>query len=297
MNEGDGYPEWIRRGGNSSKETLVTTVVFDKSFSKARPTSTFGWFYHMEKLTDIVGFDNLCTDSVRQMDCMFASCSSLTSIDMSSLNTTNAIDMTRMFDGCSKLQTIVFGNFNTANVQQMGSMFMECTNLKNIDLSSFNTSKVRDFSYMFYKCESLTSLDISGFDMSDARHSGIYDGMMNMFLNCSKLAVLNVGSNDFQKEGTGSVFNKVGSEASPCILITSDNFDKSVLGDKISNSNNGYYYKWLVGYFTEPVSTKIETFDFDTDVREKSTYNLSGQRVGKDYKGVVIKKGHKYINK
>ena len=49
---------------------LAQTVVIDESFAAYRPTSTAYWF-HFCSMTSIVGMENLCTDDVTDMKCMF----------------------------------------------------------------------------------------------------------------------------------------------------------------------------------------------------------------------------------
>jgi hypothetical protein len=51
-------------------------------------------------------------------------------------------------------------------------------------------------------------------------------------------------------------------------------------------------------YELDEVATKIEGIEEQTvKTNNNAIYNLSGQRVGKDYKGIVIRNGKKYINK
>ena len=45
------------------------------------------------------------------------------------------------------------------------------------------------------------------------------------------------------------------------------------------------------------VSTGINNVENATTDKDGAIYNLAGQRVGKDYKGVVIKNGQKYIQR
>ena len=65
------------------------------------------------------------------MSFMFHGCSSLTSIDLSSFNTSNVTDMYRMFLGCNELTTIyTTAGFDTTNVTSGGEMFKNCVKLK-----------------------------------------------------------------------------------------------------------------------------------------------------------------------
>ena len=88
---------------------------------------------------------------------MFSDCSSLTSLDISSFNTSNVTNMNWMFKDCSSLTSLDLSSFNTSNVTGMNSMFYNCSSLTSLDLSSFDTSKVTDMWKMFYGCSSLTT--------------------------------------------------------------------------------------------------------------------------------------------
>ena len=75
---------------------------------------------------------------------MFRGCSNLTSLDVSTFNTTNVRDMTEMFNGCGSLTSLNLSSFNTSNVILMGNMFYGCSSLTNLNLSNFDMSIVDD---------------------------------------------------------------------------------------------------------------------------------------------------------
>ena len=62
------------------------------------------------------------------MNNMFRYCSSLTSLDLSSFNTTDVADMNGMFRGCSSLTNLDLSNFNTSNILFMNFMFNGVSN-------------------------------------------------------------------------------------------------------------------------------------------------------------------------
>ena len=66
--------------------------------------------------------------------------------------------MYSMFDGCSKLTSLDLSSFDTSNVTGMRGMFNGCIGLTSLDLSGWNMSKVTDMSFMFRGCTSLTSI-------------------------------------------------------------------------------------------------------------------------------------------
>ena len=64
------------------------------------------------------------------MASMFNSCTGLTSLDLSSFNTSKVTNMSYMFNGCTNLRTIYVGNgWSTAAVTGSTEMFYNCTSL------------------------------------------------------------------------------------------------------------------------------------------------------------------------
>ena len=108
----------------------ITNVVFDFMFGDVHPTTAYSWFRGMSNLTDISGIENLCTDSITNMESMFAGCSKLTDLNLSAFNTASVVNMENMFNGCSRLTTIHVGTgWNTAGVANSIDMFDGCTQL------------------------------------------------------------------------------------------------------------------------------------------------------------------------
>ena len=171
----------------------VTAVVFDFSFSRYFPTTTYSWFYDMTNLKTIEGWKNLNTDSVANMRMMFGNCSSLEEIDLSNFNTQKVTNMRQMFLNCSGMKSIDVSNFDTQNVTNMMAMFSGCSNLEEIDVSNFDTKSVINMNQMFFSCSSLTSLDLSKFDTHNVKD------MTNMFADCENLTTIYAG-NDWSTE-------------------------------------------------------------------------------------------------
>ena len=145
---------------------------------------------------------------------MFAGCSSLTSLDLSSFNTSKVTDMRGLFAGCKNLRSLNISSFNTSNVQHMDAMFKGCSSLTSLDLSNFNTSNVVSMGYyvrvfsnsgswgqvqhsghdwdggMFMNCSGLTSLNLSSFNTSKVTN------MCKMFNNCKQLTFLDLSNFD-----------------------------------------------------------------------------------------------------
>ncbi len=175
-------PSWYSQRGN------ITQVVFEPSFTDARPKSCSHWFRECKKLTTIEGIEYLNTSEVTTMVRMFESCSNLTSLDVSGFNTSEVTDMNNMFYNCNKLTSLDVSGFNTSEVTDMNNMFYNCNKLTSLDVSSFNTSKVTKMFNMFEYCSSLTSLDLSSFNTANVER------MDYMFFGCSNLTSLDLSS-------------------------------------------------------------------------------------------------------
>ena len=184
MNTGSSYPGWY--GAAKS----VQRVVFNPTFSLARPVSTASWFSQMESITEIEGLQYLNTSEVTEMDYMFYQCKSLTSLDVSLFDTSNATKMDGMFSSCISLNNLDVTHFDTSKVTRMQFMFNNCTALTSLDVSHFNTSEVTLMLQMFGGCENLTNLDVSHFDTSKVTD------MSWMFYNCANLTSLDVSHFD-----------------------------------------------------------------------------------------------------
>ncbi len=180
-------------------------------------TSMHCMFQSCSSLTslDVSNFD---TSNVTDMSSMFYKCSNLSSLNLGNFNTSNVTDMSSMFSKCSSLTSLNLGNFNTSNVTDMSSMFSECSSLTNLDLNSFNTSKVTDMSFMFNKCSNLSSLNLNNFDTSSVTN------MRAMFQSCNNLKNLNLSSFNTSKVTDMSfMFNKCSNLSS----LNLNNFDTS----------------------------------------------------------------------
>ena len=147
----------------TNKAKGCTKVVFEDSFSAARPIYCKDWFNGLKHLTTIEGIKNLNTDEVTTMKSMFYECKLLTELDLSGFNTSKVTDMSHMFRLCRTLNTLNMDGFDTSNVTDMSSMFRECDALIELDLSKFDATSVTDIANMFYGCSALKTLNMSGF--------------------------------------------------------------------------------------------------------------------------------------
>ena len=95
---------------------------------------------------------------------MFYGIEKLMSITFTPLfDTQNVINMKQMFQGCTSLETINISSLNLKKVKSLAEIFCGCENLKSIDLSEIDTSNVEDMSFMFTNCFSLENKTFSYF--------------------------------------------------------------------------------------------------------------------------------------
>ena len=215
----------------------IKKVVFDASFANARPTSCYYWFYECKNLVNIEGIENLNTEKVTNMDLMFASCSALTSLDVTKFNTAKVRNMYSMFMKCSGLKSLDVTNFDTGNVISMAYMFYGCSALTSLDLTNFNTAKVTDMCFMFNKCSGLTSLNLTKFNTAEVTD------MRQMFNECSALTTI-YASDEFVttnvETGSNMFFN--------CIKLKG-----FIEYNKNTDKENYKYANYKTGYFTKLV--------------------------------------------
>ena len=95
--------------------------------------------------------------------------------------------MKQTFADCWNLTSIDLSSFNTSFTRDMEGLFKNDYNLITLDLSSFRTPYVLNMNYMFANCYNLVSLDISNFNSSKAT-------IEDIFANTTNLEIIN--SND-----------------------------------------------------------------------------------------------------
>ena len=150
------------------------------------------YFAEFEKMTSI-DLSSLDTSEVTDMSWMFSECDSLTSLDVSKFNTSEVTNMYGMFSGCNSLTNLDVSKFDTSEVTNMVEMFEGCEGLTSLDVGNFDTSQVTNMSGMFWNCKVLTNLDVSKFDTSQVTN------MSGMFNECSSLTILDLSSFDTSK--------------------------------------------------------------------------------------------------
>lgn len=221
---GDNCPSW-----NVHYDT-TTKVVFDASFSEARPKTTYRWFSNFWNITEIQGLEYLNTSEVTNMGLMFYYVCNLASLDVS--------------------------GFDTGNVTNMNSMFFLCKGVTDLDVSGFDTGKVTDMVNMFSNCTELTNIIMGSQFTSD--ESTRIDAL---FANCSKLCkVTFIG--DIPTSINSKFFNGVGTAVAPATLVVPEQYEANFQAKFDGNMFYG-------GYFTlAGVEFKKGDLNFDGEVSD-----------------------------
>ena len=101
-------------------------------------------------------------NQIKDCSYMFNKCNNIKRIDLSSFDSSNAMNMSYMFSECYNLNQIILNNLNTYNVKDMNHMFNKCYDLQKIDFPlSFNTQNLDNMYFMFHNCEKLLELNFS----------------------------------------------------------------------------------------------------------------------------------------
>lgn len=77
---------------------------------------------------------------------------------MESFNTQNVYD-SLMFNNCKELTSIDLSSFDTSKVRTFSHMFAGCEKLTNIDFN-LDGNEVNDLSYLFFECRSLQNVNM-----------------------------------------------------------------------------------------------------------------------------------------
>ena len=223
-------PSWLE--DENERYATATHVVFDESFSNARPTSCDYWFWGFQSLEGIEGIEHLNTSETTSMEGMFSRCVVKNTMNLSALNTSQVKNMSYMFYNaqipsvslsgldCSevtdmeamfmnaRISQIDLTGLRTSQLTNMGCMFEGCQIKDNLDLSGFNTEKVTSMSSLFKNCTA-TDISLTSFNTSNVTN------MSSMFSGCSKLTSL-----DLTKFNTENVQNNY-SMFKDCSSLTS----------------------------------------------------------------------------
>lgn len=168
-------PSWLE--DENERYATATRVVFDESFSNARPTSCDYWFVGFQSLEGIEGIEHLNTSETTSMEGMFSGCVVKNTMNLSALNTSKVKNMSNMFYN-AQIPSVSLSGLDCSEVTDMEAMFMNAR-ISQIDLTGLRTSKLTNMECMFEGCQIKDNLDLSGFNTEKVT------SMSSLFRNCT----------------------------------------------------------------------------------------------------------------
>jgi len=149
-------------------------------------------FANCTNLEKVTGLDNFDTTGLGGMARMFSGCTSLKTIDLSSLKNGGTMQNMQNFFRESGVKTVIMPeSFTLKDDALLNNMFQDCKSLTSITWNGFDVSNAKNMSNMFKDCTSLTSLDVSSF--GTLTHIINMDGFVE---GCSSLETLNIDNLD-----------------------------------------------------------------------------------------------------
>lgn len=151
--------------------SLTSISVYGSSSSGSRVVNTGGakttksMFRGCISLSDLSCFKfNMANDT--NMAYMFDS-TAVTSLDLSTWDTSKVVDMRGMFSFCGALTSLNLSNWNTSKVKNMNEMFRGCSALTGtLDLSHFSTASLTTLAGCFRAMSSISALNLTGWDFT-----------------------------------------------------------------------------------------------------------------------------------
>ncbi len=260
-------------------------------------------FSGFTNVVNIMGFENVDTSEVTNMDNMFSDCSSLKGLALYQLDTSHVTSMHNIFNGDSSLLELNLSRWNLSNLSSAtgpelfgdntslktiymnsvtfptnsSNFFSGLTQLVNLYLGGSNTSQVTDMSYMFAGLSNVveSELYLGGFSTKQVTN------MSHMFDGCSQITELSLGAwNTSNVINMDKIFNDMTSLRSLNLV----NWDLSKLNNPILFGNNDSlssiimaYVKFpssVTGFFSEGLSNLTELILAGVDT--SNTINMSG---------------------
>lgn len=157
-------------------------------------------------------------------------------------------------------------------------MFSGCRGLTKLNLTGWNTQNVTTMGHMFSHCAKLTTLDLSSFNTEKVTFASA------MFVDCSNLRTI-ICDDTWNFERASIMFKG-------CVnLKGAVSYDPARASCDMANP--------VTGYFTTKANaaTGIATMQATADGKPLPRYNLAGQRVPENYRGVVIVGGKKVVGR
>lgn len=191
-------------------------------------------FTNPSEQIDITNLKN--TNKIKNMKDLFSYCSNLKNIiGLENLKTDSCENMSNMFFFCSNLKNINVSNFNTEKVINMINMF-ELTGIEEIDISNFKTKNCKHFDNFLSNCKNLKK--IIGLENLDFTNTITYSSMFEILYVESKLEELNLSNIKFNKYDKNKYYTHLLPRKIKKIILPKQCFpnDLNVKEDFVNNS-------------------------------------------------------------
>ena len=199
-------------GFDVDKVTNFTSVFLDCQKVKTLDVSDFTtssgvnftkMFDNCYVVTKIYGVEDFNVSKATSLRLMFSECMQVTTLDLSTWNTSKVTDFYGTFSGMQSLQfNSSIGNLDVSAGKDLSGMFQYCYAFVDVSFGSkFNTKSAEDMSAMFHHCINMESLDLTYFNTRNVdnfviyTHEGGSTESRPMFAVCYNLEVITLGSN------------------------------------------------------------------------------------------------------
>lgn len=175
------YPASQVSGPFRDKIYDMNSIVFEDGV--IFPENAGYMFYSLFSLTslDVSGVD---TSKMANTEHMFDGCMALTSLNLDGWNMDKVKNASHMFAWCDKLTSLSMNGWDTSSFETTSYMF-HWVPLTSIDLSSWTTDNLKDISYMF-RYSKLENINTSGWNTSNIENmAGVFQGIPAASLSLS----------------------------------------------------------------------------------------------------------------
>lgn len=177
------------------------------NFSNIKSTSMYNMFSYCYNLENIIWFDDdgINYNTIRNISNIFKSCRKLNQNDIQYfINKLSYIEnCIYLCCECYKLTNLSFpqnfSKYNSSSANDWSYAFYKCINLEEINMINSGDG-YKNLNGMFRECTKLETINMSGCDLSNV-NSLNSSGLLNMFIGCTNLTNLNLGT------GLGSGYN------------------------------------------------------------------------------------------
>lgn len=136
-----------------------------------------------------LNLSTLDTSLVDEMQMTFFECNNLTSIEgVSNFKMSKVTTIFGLFQSCTKLTELNLSKWDVSSLKDIGSFAYNCNNLKTLNISGWRTSKLTTIYSAFQSCKNITELDVSGLDVSEV------ESINSVFSDCASLESLDLSS-------------------------------------------------------------------------------------------------------